>query len=132
MYPPLTEYPTSIHTYIYTPTILTTHRDGELGAIPDMTRRTKDDQHDEEGRDVGRPTGMIRDVGRDVGRDATRRHETANKDEHETDDQTTRDETRNSPRLNLTSALIYTGRDHNLIGNWGREEELTIRRMEYT
>ena len=37
-------------------------------------------------------------------------------------------ETRNSHRLNLTSAPIYTGRDHNLIGNWGREEELTIKR----
>ena len=48
------------------------------------------------------------------------------------DDQqrTTRDvqETRNSQRLNLTSALIYTGRNRNLFGNWGREEELTIKR----
>ena len=46
--------------------------------------------------------------------------------------QRTKDETRNSQRLNLTSALIYTGRDHNLIGKWGREEELTIKRMENT
>ena len=39
---------------------------------------------------------------------------------------------RNSHRLNLTSALIYTGGNYNLIGNGGREEELTIKRMEYT
>ena len=44
------------------------------------------------------------------------------------DGQQGRHGTRNSQRLNLTSALIYTGRDHNLIGNWGREEELTIKR----
>ena len=44
----------------------------------------------------------------------------------------TKNETRNSHRLNLTSALIYTGRDHKLIGKWGREEELTIKRMENT
>ena len=39
---------------------------------------------------------------------------------------------RNSQTLNLTSALLYTGGNHNLLGNWGREEELTIKRMEYT
>ena len=33
---------------------------------------------------------------------------------------------------NLTSALLYTGGNHNILGNWGREEELTIKRMEYT
>ena len=43
-----------------------------------------------------------------------------------------RRETRNSQTLNLTSALLYTGGNHNLLGNWGREEELTIKRMEYT
>ena len=35
---------------------------------------------------------------------------------------------RNSQRLDLTSALIYTGGNYNLLGNWGREEELTIKR----
>ena len=104
------------------------HRDGELGAIPDTNhyktnvgrRPTKDDtgRHGTTRDDTGRH-GTTRD---DTGRHGTTKH----------DERRDARRTRNSHRLNLTSALIYTGRDHNLIGNWGREEELTIKRMEYT
>ena len=84
------------------------HRDGELGAIPDTNHYKTNVGRRPTKDDTGRPN---------MTRDETRR---------------TKDETRNSHRLNLTSVLIYTGRDHNLIGNWGREEELTFKRMENT